>query len=201
MKSLDIITRILDLCNDRGISVNKMLIDTGINTNLITNMRNRGTIPSAETIQTISTYLEVPSKFLICENPFDKWEYLQNRKTMINLLGYGRRPDALNYINSISLSEYICFLDSILDSVITTDDGDMKFVLRKDSKYFYFFTLEDDNKNKPTVETDNELIKLLNDPTNKAIFEKLSKLSEENLDLAAAQIDLLLARQEKQEKK
>lgn len=54
----------------------------------------------------------------------------------------------------------------------------------------------DDNK-KPEQSND-ELLRLLDDPANRALFEKLMRLSDDNISLIEAQIDLLKARQDKQ---
>lgn len=47
-------------------------------------------------------------------------------------------------------------------------------------------------------QSDDELLRLLDDPVNRALFEKLMRLSDDNLSLIEAQIDFLEARQDKQ---
>ena len=47
-------------------------------------------------------------------------------------------------------------------------------------------------------QSDDELLRLLDDPANRALFEKLMRLSDDNMSLIEAQIDLLKARQDKQ---
>ena len=67
----------------------------------------------------------------------------------------------------------------------------------------YFHTTSDyllgntDIKNKPPANTDEELIKVLNDPLMKQVFEKYRQLSPENAKLALAQLDLLIDHQDK----
>lgn len=59
------------------------------------------------------------------------------------------------------------------------------------------YLLGEENK-QPATMTDDELLKVLDDPHILEIAEKLSKLTPENLELALAQIDLLITHQEKQ---
>ena len=58
-----------------------------------------------------------------------------------------------------------------------------------------------DIKNKPAATEDDELLKLLDNPINREIFDKMSKLTPENFDLIRAQIDFLTSRQERTEDK
>lgn len=58
-----------------------------------------------------------------------------------------------------------------------------------------------DIKNKPAATEDDELLKLLDNPINREIFNKMSKLTPENFDLIRAQIDFLTSRQERTEDK
>lgn len=53
-------------------------------------------------------------------------------------------------------------------------------------------------KNKPTVETDDELLKLLYDPKIKAAFEIFQKLNSANQDVALLQLEAIEALQDKQ---
>lgn len=74
--------------------------------------------------------------------------------------------------------------------------------LKKIANYFGVSTdylLGNEQKNKPTVD-DDELSEMLIDPRLKSIYEKLLKLSPENLDLADSQLDAILSHQDKSQK-
>lgn len=47
-------------------------------------------------------------------------------------------------------------------------------------------------------QSDDKLLRLLDDPNNRVLFEKLMSLSDDNMSLIEAQIDLLKAHQDKQ---
>lgn len=61
------------------------------------------------------------------------------------------------------------------------------------------YLLGNEQKNKPTVD-DDELTEMLSDPRLKSIYEKLLKLTPENLDLADSQLDAILSHQDKSQK-
>lgn len=61
----DAIKIIKDLAKKEGVSVNKMLLSCGINTSLLTDMKRRGTIPSAETLAKIASYFGVSTDYLL----------------------------------------------------------------------------------------------------------------------------------------
>ncbi|MDY3987761.1 MAG: helix-turn-helix domain-containing protein [Massilioclostridium sp.] len=74
--------------------------------------------------------------------------------------------------------------------------------LAKIANYFGVSTdylLGNEQKNKPTVD-DDELTEMLSDPRLKSIYEKLLKLTPENLDLADSQLDAILSHQDKSQK-
>jgi len=59
--------RIKDFAKEKHVSVHKVLLDCKINSNLVTDMRRRGTIPSAETLAKIANYFQIPINLLIGE--------------------------------------------------------------------------------------------------------------------------------------
>lgn len=61
--------RIKDFAKKKRVSVHKVLLDCKINSNLVTDMRRRGTIPSAETLSKIANYFQIPINLLIGEVP------------------------------------------------------------------------------------------------------------------------------------
>lgn len=67
--------------------------------------------------------------------------------------------------------------------------------------HFYGEAVNTDIRNKPAATEDDELLKLLDNPINREIFDKMSKLTPENFDLIRAQIDFLTSRQERPEDK
>lgn len=63
------------------------------------------------------------------------------------------------------------------------------------------YLLGDEQKEKPAISFDDELSELLKDTKNKAVYDRLIKLTPENFDLALAQLDALLKHQEKKDRK
>lgn len=59
------LTRVKELIKSRGITKNKLLVDTGINTNAFTNWENRGTIPGGDVVAKIADYFHVSTDYLL----------------------------------------------------------------------------------------------------------------------------------------
>lgn len=157
MDSLDMISKIQELCQDVGVSVNKMLTDLTIGTNLLTNMRTRGTIPSAETVSRIASYFYVPTKFLMCEPPFDKWDYIKSHRAEI-LLSMNKSLDkyfiiwgGYKEILAAGICSYISFLDHMIESISIDPDAPDRPILTLKS------TVLIEQNEKPATVSGNEL--------------------------------------------
>lgn len=161
MKVMDMVDRILLLCNDRGISVNRLLNDLGVNHSLIHMMRSKGTIPSGEVFLKMSVYFHVPLNFLFCQDPFEPWEfdliqqrdmfysYLYLPKSLAITMGW-RKED----IEDASLSDYINFINQTVDS-IRLDDGDGGIIVTL--RGWLEQIKADEQKKKPATVPGNEL--------------------------------------------
>lgn len=59
------LSRVSALIESRGISKNKLLLETGINTNAFTNWGKRGTVPSGDVVVKIADYFHVSTDYLL----------------------------------------------------------------------------------------------------------------------------------------
>ena len=57
--------RVKELVEQKGVSINQMLRSCGLNPSLMTDVKNKGTIPSAEKIAKMADYLEVSVDYLL----------------------------------------------------------------------------------------------------------------------------------------
>ena len=64
----DIARRIEETCKMRGLTVNKLLTDCGLHGRVVDQMKNRGSIPSADKMVKIATYLGVSTEYLVTGN-------------------------------------------------------------------------------------------------------------------------------------
>lgn len=64
-------SRIGYLCNQKGVSVNKMLQEAGLTKSVIDNIKRERT-PSSETILTIATYFDVTTDYLLAKSDSPK---------------------------------------------------------------------------------------------------------------------------------
>ena len=56
---------VLDLINKKGTTKNKMLTDLNLSKNSINDWKNRGTVPSGDTLQKIADYFNVTTDYLL----------------------------------------------------------------------------------------------------------------------------------------
>lgn len=62
---MNFISRIEELLKNRRIQKNKMLSDLNLSVNSFTNWKNRGTVPSGDTLQKIADYFGVTVDYLL----------------------------------------------------------------------------------------------------------------------------------------
>ena len=62
---MNFISRIEELLKSRRIQKNKMLSDLNLSVNSFTNWKNRGTVPSGDTLQKIADYFGVTVDYLL----------------------------------------------------------------------------------------------------------------------------------------
>lgn len=62
---MNFISRIEELLKSRRIQKNKMLSDLNLSVNSFTNWKNRGTVPSGDTLQKIADYFGVSVEYLL----------------------------------------------------------------------------------------------------------------------------------------
>ena len=86
-----IIDRVKELAKEENISINKLLSNCQLNSNFITNLQRRGTIPSVESIAKIAHYFNVPIDFIIGNPPFECWEEINEyRGQFLNDLKFNK---------------------------------------------------------------------------------------------------------------
>lgn len=116
----------------------------------------------------------------------------------------------LNLISKKNMTEQKFLSDMGFNRTLLSDwkSGKSRSYMRHLSKIAAYFGVSTDYllgntdiKNKPAATEDDELLKLLDNPINREIFDKMSKLTPENFDLIRAQIDFLTSRQERPEDK
>lgn len=116
----------------------------------------------------------------------------------------------LNLISEKNMTEQKFLSDMGFNRTLLSDwkSGKSRSYMRHLSKIATYFGVSTDYllgntdiKNKPAATEDDELLKLLDNPINREIFDKMSKLTPENFDLIRAQIDFLTSRQERTEDK
>lgn len=59
------LARVTELIKSRGITRNKLLLETGINTNAFQNWEKRGNIPSGDVVAKIADYFHVSTDYLL----------------------------------------------------------------------------------------------------------------------------------------
>ena len=130
-----IIDRIQELCSSQNISVNKMLLECGLGKSIVANLK-KGSVPTVDKLSVIAKYFDVPMAFLIGDPPFDCWDDIKrNRETTLHYM-WMNNNDTLKEllgtddINSLSLVEYIKFIDITIVGVRLTEDGDFDIKLK-----------------------------------------------------------------------
>lgn len=59
------LTRVSALIESRGITRNRLLLETGINTNAFQNWEKRGTVPSGDVVAKLADYFHVSTDYLL----------------------------------------------------------------------------------------------------------------------------------------
>lgn len=110
--------RLLSLIQTKGITKNKLLTDLGLGKNSFVNWENRGTVPSAVTVQKIADYLSVDVGYLLgtSDNPAHTQDtnsvdeevvvYCRNGKTIRKKLTKEQMDYLDKFINSFSEEDY-----------------------------------------------------------------------------------------------
>lgn len=70
----DVVSRIEKLCSDRNLTINTMLKKSNLHSNVVNSMRNRNTMPNAETLWLMANTLQVSADYLIkgCNRPMSE---------------------------------------------------------------------------------------------------------------------------------
>ncbi len=59
------LSRVSELIESRGITRNRLLLETGINTNAFQNWEKRGTVPSGDVVAKLADYFHVSTDYLL----------------------------------------------------------------------------------------------------------------------------------------
>jgi len=125
-------TQLLESCN---VTAAQVAQDTGIFASTFSDWKKGKSSPKIEKLQKIAAFFNVPLNFLIGKSPFDVWEDIQNDRQA--LLDYMYLPLEVKEIllgeqdiNMLSLVEYIRFIDTNIESIRLSADGDFDIVLK-----------------------------------------------------------------------
>lgn len=118
-----IVSRIVDLCNQRGISVNQMLSEANLSKSVIDNMK-KGRNPSIDRIYQLADYFCCSVDYLLCREPYDtsltesSFQPIFDREQQRLLDNYNKlTPSAQN-----ALLQYIDFIVSQPNNLKSTTD-------------------------------------------------------------------------------
>jgi transcriptional regulator with XRE-family HTH domain len=115
--------RFNNLVKLKGITINQALIDIGLNTSSFVNWKQRGTVPSGETLIKIADYFKVSVDYLLgqSDNPGllespDFWNELVKKRIQDEELiaSLGKSVELLEYFKS---SEHIAMVNKYLEAM------------------------------------------------------------------------------------
>lgn len=118
------------LCDDVGVSCNKVATDLGLSNATPTAWKKRRLTPKGETIAKIADYFQVPIDFFLERPPFDYWDAINNdRKGFLRCANI--TPEVLSFIAGIdaenpeaaSARGFILVLSAVVESAYPRDDG------------------------------------------------------------------------------
>lgn len=118
------------LCDDQGISTAALSSALGISRSTFTEIKSgRAKTLGVDKINSIANHFNVPSKFLTGEPPFDMWDAIKNNREA--LLYCMCASEGLLFqlfgvldISRLSLVDYIKYIDSTIDNIRLSEDGD-----------------------------------------------------------------------------
>ncbi len=125
---LNLYEAIASLCSDKGITITEMCSSCGASRGSLSDLKvGRKKALSVETLSKIATYFNVPIKFLTGEAPFDKWDYIKgDRLSVLHTMWLDNaslyKLTKISDINSLSLAEYISFIDTTVESIDIADN-------------------------------------------------------------------------------
>lgn len=125
---LNLYETIASLCSDKGITITEMCSSCGASRGSLSDLKmGRKKTLSVETLSKIATYFNIPIKFLTKEAPFDKWDYIKDdRLSVLNTMWLDNaslyKLTKIADINSLSLTEYINFIDTAVESIEVVDN-------------------------------------------------------------------------------
>lgn len=126
------------LCEERGIRPSKAAEECGINKSNVSNWKNNGYVPRGDAINKIADYFDIPTDFLLGNGAFFCWKEINaNRKAFIDYTGISKSKLWLIWcinadnVNTISLHDFIHFINTAIKDVTLTADGDFIVKLKE----------------------------------------------------------------------
>ncbi|NLW79499.1 MAG: helix-turn-helix transcriptional regulator [Ruminococcaceae bacterium] len=127
------------LCKESKVAPSRVALDIGLNKSTVSMWKKHGLSPNTEALQKIADYFQVPPAFLLGTGPFRHWEAINNNRAgffraVSQVPGISREllPDTLDVADAdaISLAELVRYIDTVLESVATTEDGGFTMVVK-----------------------------------------------------------------------
>lgn len=123
------------LMDDGKITAYKVWKDTGLQQSMLGRWCKGEQEPLSKSRDELAKYFNVPIKYFTEAPPFDMWDYIKNRRE--SLLHYMYLPMSLfekltkvRDINEMSLVQFINFVDSTVEDIRLTEEGDFDLTLK-----------------------------------------------------------------------
>lgn len=127
--------RFLQLLRSCDVTAAQVSQETGITASTFSDWKKGKSSPKIEKLQKIADFFNVPMNFLIGKSPFDVWDYIKdNRQTLLDYMYLSATTKDIllgeQDINMLNLVEYIRFIDTNIESIHLSADGDFDIELK-----------------------------------------------------------------------